>query len=339
MVEPLVSQVSQARPSWRGVFAGLLIGIVIVMAMISLALVLSSFMPFDLKGTSIAAGIYAALTALLSAFFAGFFAVKYSAPETLLGNGSVISPKNVTLTGILTAASILFATTLFTMNGATSILRGTGNVIGTTVSSAASTTANVLGSGAVAVGAASQNTQIQQKAQEALQKASANVSREDIESWIAKNTDGLNKEQVSATVNVLEKQINQTKQAVENLDFTNLDTWKNLDEHAKQHMAKIEKNLTGDDLIVALQKEGLSQEQALQIRDQVVSAYSEYKHKTEEYLTQTKQSVEDTINQTLQQAEDAARKVALYTGLFWLISALLTFFASIAGAKRAASDY
>ena len=47
----------QRRPSWRGVIAGLVMGMIVVMAMIALALVLSSFLPFDLKGTSIAGGI------------------------------------------------------------------------------------------------------------------------------------------------------------------------------------------------------------------------------------------------------------------------------------------
>ena len=55
---------SQRRPSWRGVLAGLVMGLIVVMAMIALALVLSSFLPFDLKGTSIAGGIYAAVTAV-----------------------------------------------------------------------------------------------------------------------------------------------------------------------------------------------------------------------------------------------------------------------------------
>ena len=44
----------QRRPSWRGVLAGLVMGLIVVMAMVALALVLSSFLPFDLKGTSIA---------------------------------------------------------------------------------------------------------------------------------------------------------------------------------------------------------------------------------------------------------------------------------------------
>ena len=38
-------------------------------------------------------------------------------------------------------------------------------------------------------------------------------------------------------------------------------------------------------------------------------------------------------------AEEVARKAALYSGLFWLISAILTFVAAIAGAKSAATSH
>lgn len=64
------------RPSWRGILAGLLMGLVVWFAMFSLALILSSFLSLDLQGASITGGIYTIVTALLSAFTAGYLRLK-----------------------------------------------------------------------------------------------------------------------------------------------------------------------------------------------------------------------------------------------------------------------
>ncbi|WP_435949830.1 hypothetical protein [Psychrobacter sp. DM8] len=332
---------SQRRPSWRGVLAGLVMGLIVVMAMIALALVLSSFLPFDLKGTSIAGGIYAAITALVSAFIAGYFAIKFSAPEALFGDGTDVDPKDASLTGMLTAALIILFTTFFTLSSATGILASAGNAIGGTVSTVAKTAGGVAAAGTSAVGTAavaapdSTIEQLQQRAQEAYQTVSGNISKEDLNALVAKNTQGLNQEQIAATTNVIEEMINNTRGDVADMDFTNIDTWRNIDDYAKQRMASIEQTLKSDELINRLQAEGLTEAQALEVRTEVTQSFNEYKMKTEQYIAQAQQ----TVDQNLQQAEDVARKAALYSGLFWLISALLTFVAAIAGAKSAATKH
>lgn len=331
----------QRRPSWRGVLAGLIMGLLVVMAMIAIALILSSFLPFDLKGTSIAAGIYAAITALVSAYVAGFFAIKYSAPEALFGDGTDVDQKDATLTGMLTAALIVLITTFFTLSSATGILATAGNAIGGTVSTVAKTAGGVAAAGTSAASTAaiaapdSTVTQVQQKAQEVYQTVSGNISKADISAMVAKNTQNLNDQQIQATTNVLDEMINETKTDVTDMDFTSIDTWRNIDEYAKQRMASIEQTLKGPELINRLQQEGLSEAQATEVRSEVVQSFNEYKTKTEQYIAQAQQ----TVDQNLQQAEDVARKAALYSGLFWLISTILTFIAAIMGAKSAATKH
>ncbi|MGE6796423.1 hypothetical protein [Psychrobacter okhotskensis] len=325
----------QRRPSWRGVLAGLVMGLIVVMAMIAIALVLSSFLPFDLKGTSITAGIYAAITAIVSAFVAGYFAIKFSAPEALFGDDTDIDPKDASLTGMLTAALIVLLTTFFAMSSATSILATAGNAVGSTVSTVAKTAGATVGAGATAAGTASQDAGVQQKAQEIYQRVSGDISEEDIQAMVAKNTQNLNEEQVAATSSVVKDLVNSTKTQVANMDFTDINTWRNIDDYAKQRMASIEKTLEGPELINRLQQEGLTEAQAMEVRTEVQQSFNEYKMKTEQNIAEAKQMAE----QKLQQAEDVARKAALYTGLFWLISALLTFIASMFGAKSAAANY
>ena len=325
----------QRRPSWRGVVAGLVMGLIVVMAMIALALVLSSLLPFDLKGSSIAGGIYAAITALVSAYVAGYFAIKYSAPEALFGDGTDIDPKDATLTGMLTGALIILLTTFFAMSSATSILSMAGNVVGSTVSTVAKTAATTATVGATAAGAASQSNSVQQKAEEVYQRVSGDISKEDVQAMVAKNTQKLNQQQIAAVSNVIKDMFDQTKAQVNNMDFTDLNTWRNIDVYAKERMASIEETLKGPEIITRLQQQGLTQTQALEVRTEVQQSFNEYKVKTEQYIAEAKQMAE----QRMQQAEDVARKTALYSGVFWLISALLTFIASTIGAKNAAANY
>lgn len=325
----------QRRPSWRGVIAGLVMGMIVVMAMIALALVLSSFIPFDLKGTSIAGGIYAAITAIVSAFVAGYYAIKFSAPEALFGDGTEVDQKDATLTGMLTAALIVLLTTFFTLSSATGILASAGNAVGSTVSTVAKTAGGVATAGATAAGTAAQSNSVQQKAQEVYQRVSGNISKEDINAMIAKNTQGLNEQQIAATSTVLENLLNETKGDVAEMDFTSIDTWRHIDEYAKQRMASIEQTLQGPELINRLQQQGLTEAQAVEVRNEVTQSFNEYKTKTEQYIAEAQQ----TVDQGLQQAEDVARKAALYSGLFWLISTILTFIAATMGAKSAATKH
>lgn len=343
---PTMQVPTARRPSWRGILAGLLMGLIVVMAMMALALVLGSLIPsISLQGASITAGIYAAITALVSAYVAGFFAVKASAPEVLFGDGTDIDPKDATLTGILTAAAIVVVTTYLTMTGATSLVRGASNVAGTAiagtagavgggVSAIAGTAGTAATTGASLMGIAGQ-TELMDEARRAYQQVTGDISRSDIEAMLDKNLDGLDQAQIHATANVVQNMLQETRQDLQNLDFTSLNTWQNLDSYAKERMVHIERVLTGPEFIARLQNQGLTEEQALQVRNEVEVTYSDYKTQTEAKIAETRLRIE----QGLQQAEETARKAALYTGLFWLISSGLTFLMSVLGARNAAANY
>lgn len=334
------------RPSWRGILAGLLMGLIVVMAMMALALVLGSLIPsISLQGASITAGIYAAITALVSAYVAGFFAVKASAPEVLFGDGTDIDPKDATLTGILTAAAIVVVTSYLTMTGATSLVRGAGNAaataitgtagaVGGGVSAIAGTAGTAATAGTSLMGLAGQS-ELLGEARQAYEQVTGDISRSDIEAMLDKNLEGLDQAQIHATTNVVQNMLQETRQDLQSLDLTSLNTWQNIDDYAKQRMNHIERVLTGPEFIARLQNQGLTEAQALQVRDEVQTTYASYKAQTEAKIAETRLKIE----QGLQQAEEAARKAALYTGLFWLISAGLTFLLSILGARSAAANY
>ena len=115
----------------------------------------------------------------------------------------------------------------------------------------------------------------------------------------------------------------------------NIDTWKNIDDYAKKRADEVQAVLTGDELVNRLQAQGLSQAQAVEVQQETLTSYQEYRTNTEQAIADARVKME----QTLQAAEEAGRKAALYSGLFWLISTLLTFVASIFGAKTAAANY
>ncbi|PNP97201.1 hypothetical protein [Moraxella sp. RCAD0137] len=319
------------RPSWRGIFAGLLMGLVVSMAMLALALVLGSFLSLDLRGAGVAAGIYAAITALISAFVAGFFAVKASAPEAIFGDGTDILPKDATLTGILTAAAIVVISSVFAMSSVSSVVRTTGSAVGTAASAlgGAASTVTSTAATAVGVGAVNSDGEMKNRAQELYQKATGNISRQDIENWVAKNNDTFDQAQIHATVNVLEGMLNKTQNDLSQMDFTNID------DYAKKRADEVQAVLTGDELVNRLQAQGLSQAQAVEVQQETLASYQEYRTNTEQAIADARVKME----QTLRAAEEAGRKAALYSGLFWLISTLLTFVASIFGAKTAAANY
>lgn len=211
------------------------------------------------------------------------------------------------------------------------MLLGTAaSALGGAASTVASTAATAVG-----VGAVNSDGEMKNRAQELYQKATGNISRQDIENWVAKNNDTFDQAQIHATVNVLEGMLNITQNDLSQMDFTNIDTWKNIDDYAKKRADEVQAVLTGDELVNRLQAQGLSQAQAVEVQQETLTSYQEYRTNTEQAIADARVKME----QTLQAAEEAGRKAALYSGLFWLISTLLTFVASIFGAKTAAANY
>ena len=98
--------------------------------------------------------------------------------------------KDAALTGMLTAAAIVVISSVFAFNSVTGIVRTAGNAVGTTAgaiggaaSAVTSTVTTVAGAGATAAAGSSDAAggDITAKAQELYQKATGNISRQDIE--------------------------------------------------------------------------------------------------------------------------------------------------------------
>ncbi|WP_207392404.1 hypothetical protein, partial [Paracoccus nototheniae] len=158
--------------------------------------------------------------------------VKASAPVALFGDGTAIDPKDATLTGMLTAAAIIALTSYLTLSSATSIMSTATRAVGSTVSTVASTTASAVGAGANIATTAVQGSDgsIQQEAKAMYDRISGDISRDDIEQMVAENTQNLDQQQVSATADVVEEMMNETKGEVQQMDFTDLNTWRNIDD-------------------------------------------------------------------------------------------------------------
>ena len=123
----------QHGPSFRGIFAGSLMGLLVVMIMAALALVLSAFLPFDIKATSIAAGLYATLTSVLSALVGGYFCVRGARVPLVVNERGKYEPEDTSLTTLLTAAAIVVLTTLLTLSSATSVLTTASHTVSRTL--------------------------------------------------------------------------------------------------------------------------------------------------------------------------------------------------------------
>src|SRR5699024_1010883 len=111
----------------------------------------------------------------------------------------------------LTAALIVLLTTFFTLSSATGILASAGNAVGSTVSTVAKTAATTATVGATAAGAAAQNDGVQNTAQEMYQRVTGNISDEDLQAMVAKNTQNLNQQQIAATSDVIKGMFEKTK--------------------------------------------------------------------------------------------------------------------------------
>ena len=96
------------------------------------------------------------------------------------------------------------------------MLLGTAaSALGGAASTVASTAATAAG-----VGAVNSYGEMKNRSQKKKKKATGNISRQDIENWVAKNNDTFDQAQIHATVNVLEGMLNITQNDLSQMDFT-----------------------------------------------------------------------------------------------------------------------
>ncbi len=291
------------RLSWRGVFAGMVMGLVTTFTLIALGTVITALTGLTLSGVGIAAAIWSGIAALVGAYVAGLTAVRAAAPATRNDDGiAAMTHDDATLTGLVTAGMIILLSTLFAFNSASRLL---GNA--TTAAS------NVLGAGATATAAAGTATAQNGGVQDFV----SGINEQDIVDLIAGNSDELNEQQVQATSNVVTGIFRRAQYDLGQQDLSNITDF------AGARVTAIKNALTGEQFVTRLQRQGLSEAQAQEVRTVVTGEVDR--------LEKQAQQVADATERT-------ARTAASTAGWAWLLAAGLTLGASVMGARSAATS-
>lgn len=314
-----------SRPfSWGAVFAGVVVGAVASMAILAIGAFITFLFGLSFSLTGFMGLFWFALSAIVGAFVAGNVAVNAQAParEDNLAYQAV-SKAHATLTGGVTAALLVLFTTFFTVSGIGAIVGTTANAVGA-VGGAIGNAVGGAAQTAVVAGANSNFNLDDLSAENTL----GNISEEDIAEFVANNNDELNEDQIKAVAGVVKTTLEQSKKQVAN-DFKNKKiTLDNAEEYVKTRYEAVKSQLTDDELIARLQREGLTRAEAVDVQQYLVKQANTIEQETEQAVAKAKEAVEE--------AEAAARSAARWAALSWLISAILTFMATLAGAHSAA---
>ncbi|AIZ44812.1 hypothetical protein QR90_06440 [Deinococcus radiopugnans] len=293
--------INSHRLGWRGVLAGIVVGLVSTLTIIALGLVITALTGLTLSGVGIAAAIWTGIAALVGAYLAGLTAVRSNAPSTRADDGiAAMTHDDATLTGLVTGSVLILLTTLFAFNSASRIVGTATSTLGGLVGTAATATTAAGVGGAQVPG---------------IQNFFNNITPADVEGLIADNTD-LDQEQVSATANVVTGIVRRASNDLGDVDLTNIGDF------AQARVDSIKKALSGPQFVTRLERQGLTNAQATEVQTEI---------------NQSVDRIEKQANQALDNAEDAARKAASTAGWAWLLVAGLTLLASIFGARSAAT--
>ncbi len=278
-------------------------GLVTTFTLIALGTVITALTGLTLSGVGIAAAIWSGIAALVGAYVAGLTAVRAAAPATRNDDGiAAMTHDDATLTGLVTAGMIILLSTLFAFNSASRLL---GNA--TTAAS------NVLGAGATATAAAGTATAQNGGVQDFV----SGINEQDIVDLIAGNSDELNEQQVQATSNVVTGIFRRAQYDLGQQDLSNITDF------AGARVTAIKNALTGEQFVTRLQRQGLSEAQAQEVRTVVTGEVDR--------LEKQAQQVADATERT-------ARTAASTAGWAWLLAAGLTLGASVMGARSAATS-
>lgn len=290
------------RLSWRGILAGLVMGLVSTLTIIALGLVITALTGITLTGTGIQALIWTAIAALVGAYAAGRTAVRASAPSTRNDDGiAAMTHSDASLTGLITGGLLVLLSTLLLFNAARSLLGLATNAV-----------SSVVGTAANAAGDAAQSGSLQN----GLQNFISGVNQQDVVDLIAENSPSLNEEQVDAAANVV---TNIFRRSAYDLGQQDLST---ITDFVPARLTAIRNALTGESFETRLERQGLSNAQAEEVRTVINNEINRLERQTQ---------------QLAQNAEQTARTAARNTGLGWLLAAGLTLLASTMGARSAAT--
>lgn len=289
------------RLSWRGIIAGLVVGLVSTLTIIALGVVITALTGLSLTGVGIAAAIWTGIAALVGAYLAGLTAVRSSAPATRNGDGiAAMTGEDATLTGLVMGSVLVLLTSLFAFNSASRIVGTATSALGG-LAGAATTAGAAAGAGGAQL--------------PSIQNFFSGITPADAEGLIADNTD-LDQEQVAATANVISGIVRRAGNDLGDVDLGNLGDF------AKARVDSVKKALSGPQLVTRLERQGLSNAQATEVQTQV---------------NQSVDRIQKQADQAVKNAEAAARGAASTAGWGWLLVAGLTLLASIFGARSAAT--
>lgn len=296
--------INSHRLGWRGVLAGIVVGLVSTLTIIALGLVITALTGLTLSGVGIAAAIWTGIAALVGAYLAGLTAVRANAPATRADDGiAAMTSDDATLTGLVTGSLLVLLTTLFAFNSASRIIGTAGNLLGSA--------GTLVGAATGAAANAADGTQLP-----GLQNYLNNITPNDVEALIAQNTEDLSQEQVSATANVVTGIVRRALNDLGDVDLNNIGDF------AQARVDSVRRALTGPQFVTRLERQGLTTAQATEVQNEI---------------TGTVDRIEQQANQAVENAEDAARTAASTAGWGWLLVAGLTLLAAILGARSAAT--
>nr|WP_291428785.1 hypothetical protein [Deinococcus sp.] len=288
------------RLSWRGVLAGMVMGLVTTFTLLALGTVITALTGLTLSGVGIAAAIWSGIAALVGAYVAGLTAVRAAAPTTRNDDGiAAMTHDDATLTGLVTAGMLVLLSTLFALNSVSRLL-GT----------ATATAGNLLGAGVTAA-AGTANAQ-----SGGIQDFVSGINQDDIVELIAGNSEDLNEQQVQATSNVVSGIFRRAQYDLGKQDLGNITDF------AGARVTAIKNALTGEEFVTRLERQGLSAPQAQEVRTVVTTEVDRLEKQAQDIAKAT---------------EDAARTAASTAGWAWLLASGLTIGASVLGARSAAT--
>jgi hypothetical protein len=290
------------RLSWRGVLAGVVMGLISTLTVVALGLVITALTGITLTGSGIQAAIWTAIAALVGAYAGGLTAVRASAPSTRNTDGiAAMTHDDATLTGLVTGGLLVLLSTLFLYN---------------TVSSLVGTATSALGSAASAVTSAGSAAGTGAAQSGGLQSFVDGISEQDVVDLIAGNSPTLNETQVQAAANVVTGIFSRARYDLGQQDLGSITDF------ATARVNAIQTALTGPAFVTRLERQGLSSAQAQEVRTVVAGEVDR---------------LQQQAQQVAQTAESVARTTARNTGLGWLLGAGLTLLLAVMGARSAAT--
>lgn len=314
-----------SRPfSWGAVFAGVAVGAVASMAVLAVGAFITFLFGLSFSLTGFMGLFWFAVSALVGAFVAGNIAVNAQAPvkdDDL--SYQAVSKAHATLTGGVTAALLVLFTTFFTITGISSVVGATASVAGS-VGSAVGHVVSGTAQSAAKLGA---NSDFSLDNLPSIQEKLGQINQDDLAKVISNNNDQLDEAQVKAIGNVVAETLKESQQEVKgDIKQINLD---NAGDYLKARFEAAKDKLTDDELVARLQRQGLTRDEAVEVQQYLLAEAEKVEQKAEQAVTEAKKALDE--------AESAARSAARWAALSWLISAFLTFFATLLGARTAAS--